>query len=182
MARVFTVGHGTKTLDELLEILRAAGVTMLVDVRRFPGSKRYPHFDREGLEVSLPGGGVDYEWCGEGLGGRRNRRPTSRHPAWNNAAFQGYADHMDTDEFRTSLHELEADANRRATAVMCAETLWWKCHRRLIADALVVRGHDVVHLMTPGKSDRHKLHPNVRVGDDGWPVYDVNVDRPLGLA
>ena len=175
MAVVYTVGHGTRSIEELIEVLSEAGVTLLVDVRRFPGSRRHPHFAREALEVSLPDAGIRYDWRGEALGGRRSRKeiagPT-RHPAWKNDGFRNYADYMDTDEFRAALEALERDADDRTLAVMCAETLWWRCHRRLISDALVVDGVDVVHLIAPGQSQPHKLHPALRV-DDGRPVYDV---------
>ena len=182
MATIFTVGHGTRSTQELVAVLRDAEVTMLADVRRFPGSKRNPHLGRESLETSLPQHGIAYEWWGETLGGRRDRRHPSRHPAWRNASFQGYADHMDTKGFRDAVTELEGRALDEHIAVMCAETLWWKCHRRLIADALALRGHDVVHLLQVGKRDPHKIHPNVRRDEEGWPCYDVNVDLTLGFG
>jgi uncharacterized protein (DUF488 family) len=174
MATVFTVGHGTRTSDELVEVLRAGDVARVVDVRRFPGSRRHPHFARDALEQWLPAAGVAYDWRGEELGGRRSRargRP-SRHPAWRNDGFRNYADYMDTPEFRDALGRLESEAGREAIAIMCAETLWWRCHRQLIADALMVRGVDVAHLIGPRESQPHRLHPSLRV-EDGRPVYDV---------
>jgi uncharacterized protein (DUF488 family) len=178
---IFTIGHGTRTLDELSGVLTWAGVQLLVDVRRFPGSRRHPHFAREALEQALPQHELSYEWKGESLGGRRTRsKGITRHPAWQNASFQSYADYMDTDDFRTAVRELEDRAADVVQAIMCAETLWWKCHRRLISDALALRGSDVLHLVKVGTCEPHKLHPNVRRDSGGWPVYDVNVDRPLG--
>lgn len=175
MTTVFTVGHGTRSSDELARVLQAAGVTRLVDVRRFPGSRRHPHFAREPLERSMPALGIAYDWRGEELGGRRSRkeigRPT-RHPAWKNDGFRNYADYMDTDAFRAALAQLEGDAEAEPLAVMCAETLWWRCHRRLISDALTVAGVEVVHLIGVNESQSHKLHPAIRV-EDGRPVYDV---------
>jgi uncharacterized protein (DUF488 family) len=175
MTAVFTVGHGTRPIQELVGVLSEAGVTRLVDVRRFPGSRRHPHFAREALEGTLPAHGIAYDWRGEELGGRRSRqeigRPT-RHPAWKNDGFRNYADYMDTREFQAALGRLMGDAESEALAVMCAETLWWRCHRRLISDALTVAGVDVVHLIKPGESQRHKLHPALRI-EDGRPVYDV---------
>ena len=177
---IYTIGHGTRSLDELIAVLHWGGVQLLVDVRRWPGSRRHPHFARESLEQALPHQGISYEWRGENLGGRRDRSKTAtRHPAWHNASFQAYADYMDTNEFRAALGELEQRSPEVAQALMCAETLWWKCHRRLISDALALRGVDVDHLMKVGTREAHKLHPNVRRDSDGWPVYDVNVDRPL---
>jgi uncharacterized protein (DUF488 family) len=170
---IHTIGHGTKTSDELTAVLLAAKVEKLVDVRRHPGSRRHPHFSREQLEQTLPRAAIEYEWWGESLGGRRRGDPESRHPAWRNASFRAYADHMDTAEFRSSLVELERVAEARATAIMCSETLWWNCHRRLIADALTLRGSEVVHIMGVDDLQSHKLHPSVRKDDEGWPVYDV---------
>lgn len=168
IVRLFTVGHGTRTTDELVAVLRDAGVELLVDVRRFPGSRRNPHLSREALARDLP---VAYEWWGEELGGRRSPVPDSRHPAWRNDAFRAYADWTDTPVFREAIARLVAPGTP-PTAVMCAETLWWKCHRRLIADAAVVRGVDVTHLLGVGDQQPHPLHEAVRV-EDGWPVYDV---------
>lgn len=182
-APVFTIGHGTRTTEELAGILRAADVSLLVDVRRFPGSRRHPHFAREALEESLPALGVEYDWRGEDLGGRRSRAEgRSRHPAWRNASFAAYADYMDTEPFRAALRRLvsEAAAGTRLS-VMCAETLWWRCHRRLIADALVLHGVEVVHLLGPDSSSPHPLNESARRGDDGYPIYDVGVTQELPL-
>ncbi len=145
---LFTVGHGTRSAPELAAVVAHAGVGRLVDVRRFPGSRRHPHLSRDGLERELPSLGIAYEWC-EVLGGRRSRVEGSRHPAWRNDAFAGYADHMDSDEFRSALDDL---LSRLPLAVMCAETLWWRCHRRLIADAATLAGAEVVHLLDVSKS------------------------------
>lgn len=174
-ARLFTVGHGTRTTEELVAVLSSAGVIRLVDVRRFPGSRRNPHLSRDALAADLPAP-LAYEWWGESLGGRRSRVEPTRHPAWRNDAFRAYADYMDTGVFRDALTRL---LDELPVAVMCAETLYWKCHRRLIADAAVVRGIEVVHLLGVGKSQPHQPSPGLRMGDDGWPVYDVGVQRSL---
>ena len=182
MTTIHTIGHGTRSTAELVEVLHEAGVELLVDVRRYPGSRRSPHLAREALERDLPERGVAYEWWGEELGGRRSpvRGRRTRHPAWRNEAFQGYADYMDTAEFTSALERLLEHATGGVPlAVMCAETLWWRCHRRLIADALVLRGIEVVHLLGPGRSEPHLPHPGLRQDDQGRPVYDVGVDRSL---
>jgi uncharacterized protein (DUF488 family) len=177
---LYTVGHGNRSLDELAGILAADHVARVADVRRFPGSRRHPHFSRAVLEAELPARGIAYEWWGEVLGGRRPGADHSRHPAWRDPAFAGYADHMDSVEFRQALTELlDSTASGPLVAVMCAETLWWRCHRRLIADASVVRDTPVIHLLGAGRRQDHPLNPWLRVGEDGWPVYDVGVDRPL---
>lgn len=184
MTTVLTVGHGTRSTEELVATLRAAGVCRLVDVRRFPGSRRHPHFSREALERSLHERGIAYEWWGEELGGRRPPRsgPASRHSALINKAFQGYADHMDTSAFRDTLARLEAHAQSEPPlAIMCAETLWWRCHRRMIADALAMHGVTVVHLIDPRSRQDHRLHPATRADDDDRPVYDVGSTGKLAL-
>lgn len=175
---VATVGHGTLSHAALGEMLGEAGVTRLVDVRRYPASRRNPHLGADPLAAALTTIGVTYEWWGDDLGGRRRPRRDSRHRGLTNEAFRGYADHMDTTSFRNALELLAAEASP-ATALMCAETLWWRCHRRLIADALVVRGIPVVHLLGRGRTENHRLHPAARRGADGWPVYDVGVTGEL---
>lgn len=170
---LFTVGHGTRTVAELAAVAASAEVTRIVDVRRHPGSRRLPHLGRDNLSVALPEHGIQYQWEGEALGGRRSRRPESRHTAWRNASFAGYADHMKTPEFRAALLRLlDEVAAGMATAVMCSETVWWRCHRRLIADAAVLQGTPVTHLLSESNHPDHPLHPDLRRGEDGWPVYD----------
>lgn len=154
-------------------MLRNAGVELLVDVRRYPSSRRHPQFNREALADALA---IRYEWWGETLGGRRSRSASSRHTALRNPAFAGYADHMDTAEFRSAVDALLA--LRTTPAIMCAETVWWHCHRMLIADALTMRGAAVVHLLDVGRRQPHRLHQTVRQGEDGWPVYDVSDALP----
>jgi uncharacterized protein (DUF488 family) len=179
---VFTIGHGTRSAEELIEVLEGASITVVVDVRRFPASRRHPQFAREEMERWLPRAGIDYVWRGEELGGRRNRtKAVTRHPAWRNAAFQGYADHTDSAVFRGAIADLESQAWNTKMAVMCAETLWWRCHRRLIADTLELRGTEVIHLIKPGSSQRHPVHPAARLHPDRWPVYDLGETTSLNL-
>jgi uncharacterized protein (DUF488 family) len=181
VAVVLTVGHGARSAEEFLTVLQRAAVTTLIDIRRFPGSRRHPQFAHAALAASLSAGGIRYEWQGEQLGGRRSRHAQSRHTALVDAAFGGYADHMDTPAFRDAVQALvgRAEAAERL-AVMCAETLWWRCHRSLVADALVCRGVDVVHLIDVGRREPHRVRPTMRCADDGWPVYDVPDTLPLG--
>jgi uncharacterized protein (DUF488 family) len=169
---IFTVGHGARLIDAFVAVLRAASVTLLVDIRRYPGSRRHPQFGRDALAAVLDANGVDYEWQGAALGGRRSSRPGSRHTALRNAAFAGYADHMDTPQFRAAVDELITRADAQRQAIMCAETCWWRCHRMLVADALVLRGAEVVHLLDAGRRETHRLHATMRRDVDGWPVYD----------
>lgn len=180
MGTVFTVGHGKRTIEELVSVLRDAEVDVLVDVRRFPGSRRHPHFARDALEDSLPAAGIAYEWRGDALGGRRDPLPDSPNVAWRVDAFRGYADHLASREFRTALSELEERAATAIQAVMCAETLWWRCHRRLIADALVADGLEVIHLGM-GRDDSHRLNEAARRNERGVLVYDRAVTNPLEI-
>jgi len=162
---VFTVGHSTLALDDFLQLLRAHGIAGIADVRRYPASRRHPHFAREPLAGALAGAGIAYAWL-PGLGGRRRGRPDSPHVAWRSAAFRAYADHMETDEFRTELAGLLALAAARPTAIMCAEAVPWRCHRQLVSDALVARGVDVRHVTGAGPPTPHRLTSFARVEGD----------------
>jgi uncharacterized protein (DUF488 family) len=159
---VYTVGHSTRTSDEFLELLEAAGIEQLVDVRRLPGSRRLPQFDSDTLRDTLAERGIDYCWI-PALGGRRRPTPDSPNTGWRHAAFRAYADHTETDEFADGLFELLMLARGRPTVIMCAEVLWWRCHRRLIADVLVVLGLDVIHILGPDKQEMHRLAPPARL-------------------
>jgi uncharacterized protein (DUF488 family) len=176
--RICTVGHGARPIEAFLAVLAEAGVDTLVDVRRFPGSRRHPQFGRDALESAVRRIGLRYTWQGETLGGRRTAGNGSRHPALRNAAFRAYAEHMDGAEFRGAVDDLIASAATQLPAVMCAETLWWHCHRMLISDALVLRGAAVEHLLDAGTRQPHRLTEGVRRGEDGWPVYDMQATLP----
>ena len=173
---VYTIGHSTRSSDELLDLLEEAGVEVLVDVRRLPGSRRLPQFDSATLRHALSGRGIDYCWIAQ-LGGRRRGLPASRNTGWRHAAFRAYADHMDTEEFAEGLFELLMLARGRRTAVMCAEVLWWRCHRRLVADLLVVLGFEVVHILGAGKQEVHRLAPPARLVRGRLSYAGVDGDR-----
>ena len=175
---VYTIGHSTRTLAELLDLLGTHGITGVADVRRFPASRRHPHFGREELALALPAAGVAYDWLPE-LGGRRPARPGSPHTAWRTDAFRGYADHMDSPEFEAGVARLLALAARRPTAVMCAEAVPWRCHRQLVADALVARGVEVRHVLDRAPTRLHRLSSLARVVGERV-VYDVGQQLPLG--
>lgn len=170
--RLLTVGHGTASREKLTGLLQAAGVTLVVDVRSVPGSRRFPQFGRPEMQSWLPDAGIGYRWEAR-LGGFR--RPAGRSPnvALRHPAFRGYADYMATGQFREALAGLLDEASRQAIAVMCAETLWWRCHRRLIADAAVLlHGAGVWHLGHDGRLGAHRLTEGVRRGAPGVLVYD----------
>src|SRR6267378_5360668 len=168
---IWSVGHGARPLEDFLETLRDADIKTLADVRLIPGSRRHPHFGAESLDAALHQIGIAYLHLPE-LGGRREPRVDSPHQALRVAAFRGYADHMSTEEFARGHERLGSLARGSRTAVMCAETLWWRCHRRLIADRLTVDGWSVAHLFAPGKSEPHKLWDAARTLD-GHLVFDA---------
>jgi uncharacterized protein (DUF488 family) len=170
MPTVWSVGHGTRSAEELLAMLGDARIDTLADVRSAPGSRRHPQFGRAALAASLAGAGIEYVHL-RGLGGRRRAATDSPHVGLTVDAFRGYADHMATAEFAEDHGRLVALARERRTAFMCAETLWWRCHRRMLADRLTVDGWEVVHLLGPGKAEPHRLWDVARVVD-GRLVYD----------
>ena len=154
---VLTIGHSNHPLDRFLALLARHGVEALVDIRRFPGSRKHPHFNRENLAAALPQSGVDYHWL-EALGGRRHQqRDESPNVGLENEGFQNYADYMLTSDFREGVEKLLEVARRKRTAIMCAEGLFWQCHRRLVSDFLVASGVTVQHIMPKGEVRPHKL-------------------------
>jgi uncharacterized protein (DUF488 family) len=162
---LWTIGHSTRSWEEFLELLAGSGIGAVADVRRFPGSRRHPWFASEAMAAQLPAAGFDYHWLPQ-LGGRRRAKAGSPNGAWRNAAFQGYADHLRSEEFAQGLELALRSARGRRTALMCAEAVWWRCHRRLISDLLVHRGHEVVHILGPGQFQQHVLHPDARPDGD----------------
>ena len=166
---IFTIGHSTHPLEEFVALLRHHGVECLADVRLIPRSRRMPHFSDQSLAVELPSHGIRYLPL-KGLGGRRRPRPGTPNTGWRVAGFRGYADHMESEEFRRDLARLEDAARATRTAVMCAEGLWWRCHRRLVSDALLVRGRHVVHIAPDGSTTPHELTP-FAVVEDGRLTY-----------
>jgi len=154
MPPIFTIGHSTHEADAFLALLRDAGIELLVDVRRYPSSRRFPWFNGPALERSLDGATIAYRHE-EALGGRREPLPASGNAGWRVGQFRGYADHMGSPEFRAALDRLAAEPRR--ACVMCAEAQWWRCHRRLLSDALVARGLEVLHLDARGKPQPHEL-------------------------
>jgi uncharacterized protein (DUF488 family) len=147
--RIYTIGHSTRSLAQFESLLIREKIRQLVDVRTFPASRRYPHFNREALTASLSAQGILYRWMPE-LGGRRTPRRDSHNTAWKNAGFRGYADYMETREFREALDTLVEVAAADRTAIMCAEAVPWRCHRSLISDALIAREIDVMHILDAG--------------------------------
>jgi uncharacterized protein (DUF488 family) len=176
---LLTFGHGTATEERIAELLRVAGVRRLVDIRTAPGSRRSPHVSRAELQRWLPEHGIAYRWE-KRLGGWRKPRPDSPDAALRARPFAGYAAHMRSAEFRCAVDELLDEAAAARTAIMCAESVWWRCHRRMVADFVVLsRGMSVLHLMHDGRLQQHIPSDLARVGEDGLLVYDAG-QLPLG--
>jgi uncharacterized protein (DUF488 family) len=167
---VYTIGHSTRSLDEVLALLEEHEVTLLVDVRRFPFSRRHPQFNRESMASATAARGIAYRHE-ERLGGRRPAQPDSPNTGWRNAGFRGYADHAMSPPFAAAIEVLMVDASERRVCVMCAEAVPWRCHRQLIADRLVAGGTRVVHILGPGKTQSHQLREWVRRLSNGVLVY-----------
>jgi uncharacterized protein (DUF488 family) len=159
---IWTVGHSTLSIEDFIAQLRAVEIELLADVRSFPGSRRYPHFNKENLSLSLVDAAIGYQHLRE-LGGRRRVRPDSLNLAWRNESFRGYADYMETKEFGLGIEELLGLATESRVAIMCSEAVWWRCHRSMISDYLKAKGIDVLHLMGKGKTEEHPFTAAARV-------------------
>lgn len=166
MSAIYTVGHSTHSFERFGRLLAQHEVRAVADVRRHPYSRRLPHFAAGSLSESLAGDGIEYVQLGEALGGRRKPRADTRGSGWRVAGFRGYADHMASEEFRSGLERLERLGRERRTAFMCAEGPWWRCHRRLVADALLAREWTVRHVMPDGRLEEHRLTPFATVEGD----------------
>jgi uncharacterized protein (DUF488 family) len=161
---IWTIGHSTRSAAEFKEILLLNQIEALVDVRSFPGSRRYSHFNKAELAANLEAAGILYAHNPQ-LGGRRGPSPTSRNTAWQNASFRAYADHMETEEFAEGIAQLLEVATTKRTAIMCAEALWWRCHRSLIADYLKAHGVQVIHILAANKTEEHPYTSAARIID-----------------
>ena len=177
---IWTIGHSTLDIESFLALLRANEIRALADVRRFPGSRRHPQFGQTNLAASLAAAQIEYFHLPE-LGGRRRARPDSPNTAWRNAAFRGYADYMMSAEFQTGIARLLEIAAARRTAIMCAEALWWQCHRSLIADFLKAGGHVVRHVLSSGKVELHPFTSAACMvnGALSYRAQDAEAELPL---
>src|SRR5512132_1459137 len=163
--RIWTIGHSTRAIDEFISLLEENEIKLLVDVRAWPGSKRYPQFNKDALAESLNAQGIRYEHFPE-LGGKRKSKPDSRNTAWRNASFRGYADYMETEQFQKGIERLlDVAAEAGPTAIMCAEAVWWRCHRSLIADYLKATGWKVIHIGDAKKTEEHPYTSAARIVD-----------------
>jgi uncharacterized protein (DUF488 family) len=175
---VWTIGHSTRPIDEFLNVLAAYDIELVADVRSFPGSRHVPQYSATALESSLGKHGIAYRWI-PALGGRRRSDPTSVNLGWRHPAFRAYADHIATEEFSDGLFELLVLAYGLRTAIMCAEVLWWRCHRRIIADYLIAAGFPVVHIFDAAKREPASLTPGARPLASGTILYEGAQPRLL---
>lgn len=159
---IYTIGHSTHSWEDFLAMLKSFDIKTLTDVRTLPGSRRFPQFDKEHLEKKLPENSIEYVHMIE-LGGRRKVKKDSKNSRWNNSSFRGYADYMETEEFESAIKKLEDIASRQPTAYMCAEAVWWRCHRSLVSDFLKANGWKVQHIMAAGKSQEHSYTSPARI-------------------
>jgi uncharacterized protein (DUF488 family) len=159
-ASVWTIGHSTRALEDFIQLLRSSAIADLVDVRSYPGSRKYPHFNQS--QLSRADSGIGYHHLSK-LGGRRKPLPDSRNTAWRNASFRAYADYMESEEFQKGIDQLIELASKGRTAIMCAEAVWWRCHRGLIADYFKARGLDVIHIVNDSRLEPHPYTAAARI-------------------
>src|ERR1043166_4383784 len=178
LKRIWTIGHSTRDIDDFISLLNENSIKVIADVRMFPGSRRYPHFGSEALANSLREHGIRYEHFPE-LGGRRKTKPDSKNTAWRNESFRGYADYMEAEDFAKGIERL-SDAAQKAgpTAIMCAEAVWWRCHRSLISDDLKARGVEVLHILDHKKVEPHPFTSAARIVN-GELSYEGEPSLPL---
>lgn len=161
-ATLYTIGHSTRTIEKFLELLFSFDIKILADIRRLPGSRKYPQFDQDALKKSLEENGIVYIYIAD-LGGRRPAKKDSKNTTWRNKSFQGYADYMETESFANAAAELAKLALEKPTAIMCSEAVWWRCHRSMVSDYFKAKGWEVLHIMSLGKATEHPYTAPARI-------------------
>ncbi len=162
MKTIWTIGHSTRKFEEFLELLQSQNIQTLVDVRHYPGSRKFPQYNKENLREALQKENIGYIHLVD-LGGRRKPEPNSKNDAWRNASFQGYADYMETEPFHNALQTLKEIASTQKTVIMCSEAVWWRCHRSMIADALKTEGWTVLHIISENNVPEHPFTSPAKV-------------------
>ncbi len=168
---VWTIGHSTRTLEEFVDMLNSFNIKSVLDIRSYPGSRKFPQFNKESLQKTLPENGFEYTHLKK-LGGRRKVNPDSKNTTWRHLAFRGYADYMETSDFNEGIKELEELASKKRTAYMCSEAVWWRCHRSMVSDYLKVHGWKVMHIMAIGKEQEHPYTAPARI-ENGELTYEA---------
>src|SRR5690554_2504176 len=164
MKTIWAIGHSTRDLEEFFHLLKTFAIELLVDVRHYPGSRKFPQYNKDSMATTFPENGFEYKHI-VALGGRRKVEPDSKNDGWRLESFRGYADYMETDAFKNALKELEGLASKKRTAIMCAEAVWWSCHRSMISDALKVQGWSVFHIMNDKTATEHPYTAPAKVVD-----------------
>lgn len=162
---IYTIGHSTHTMEEFIAMLQSFNIKTLIDIRHFPGSRKFPHFNKEILSGALKGIGINYIHL-EDLGGRRKVQKNSKNTRWHKDSFRGYADYMETKKFENAITQLQSIALKQTTAYMCSEAVWWRCHRSMVSDYLKAKGWTVFHIMATGKSEEHPYTSPARIVGD----------------
>lgn len=170
MSTICTVGHSNRDLEQFIELLEEFQLGLIVDIRRFPSSRKFPHFNSGNLQKSLLERGIDYYWA-EDLGGRRQKKSIKGQEGLSSLIFQSYAEHMNSAKFREAAVRILEASNEKRLALMCAEKLFWKCHRLLVSDYFVVKGAKVIHILDSGRAQEHKISPQVQVLFNGYIQY-----------
>lgn len=170
---IWTIGHSTYPLDELVAMLQSFQIEIVADIRSSPGSRKFPQFNKEALQISLPENKIQYIHLKD-LGGRRKVNPDSKNTVWRHPAFRGYADYMETDTFKEGIRELEKTALKQRTAYMCSEAVWWRCHRSMVSDYLKVNGWKVMHIIGRGKEVEHPYTAPARIVN-GVLTYEIDL-------
>jgi uncharacterized protein (DUF488 family) len=159
---IWTIGHSTRSFEELVDMLHSFSIELIADIRSYPGSRKFPQFNKEVLEISLPQNEIQYVHL-KNLGGRRKVNPQSKNTGWRHAAFRGYADYMETDAFKDEIIQLVNKALKQRTAYMCSEAVWWRCHRSMVSDYLKLQGWKIMHIMGIGKAKEHSYTAPARI-------------------
>ncbi len=163
---IYTIGHSTRSIVEFLEMLHSFDIKTLVDIRSMPGSRKFPQFDQDNLKIALENAGIHYIYMSS-LGGRRKAKKDSKNTRWNNPSFKGYADYMETEEFKIAIDDLKQIATAQKTTIMCSEAVWWRCHRSMVSDFLKAKNWTIWHIMAIGKVQEHKYTSPARIVDGG---------------
>lgn len=171
---IYTIGHSTRGIEGFIRMLQSFNIGILADIRHFPGSAKYPQFNKEPLQMSLQAAGVEYVHL-VGLGGRRKTEKNSKNNRWRNSSFRGYADYMETAEFKQAIENLENIAVTKPTAYMCSEAVWWRCHRSMVSDYLKAKGWTVLHIMEAGKAEEHPYTSPARIVGKRVFYYDEDL-------
>lgn len=159
---IWTIGHSTRTFEEFINLLNSFSIELVADIRSYPGSRKFPQFNKEALRITLPKNNIHYVHL-KNLGGRRKVNPDSKNTSWRHLAFRGYADYMESDDFRKGIDELEKIAEEQRTAYMCSEAVWWQCHRSMVSDYLKLQGWKVMHIMGISKAEEHPYTSPARI-------------------